>query len=85
MFMKKKSESYKKEMSFEKFAKKVEDLIYDNIAHNKKEIINNVLNHGFISFILDIIKTGIEEQFKDSEEKILNEIYTEIFKELNKE
>ena len=80
----KKSESYKKEMSFEKFAKKVEDLIYDNIAHNKKEIINNVLNHGFISFILDIIKTGIEEQFKDSEEKILNEIYTEIFKELNK-
>ena len=80
----KKSDSYKKEMSFEKFSKNVEDLIYDNIAHNKKEIINNVLNHGFIFFILEIIKTGIKEQFKDSEETILNEIYTEIFKELNK-
>ena len=44
-----------------------------------------MLNHSFICFILEIIKTGIEEQFKDSEEKILNEIYTEIFKELNKE
>ena len=71
-------------MSFEKFSKNVEELIYDNIAHNKKEIINNVLNHGFIFFILEIIKTGIKEQFKDSEETILNEIYTEIFKELNK-
>ena len=43
-----------------------------------------MLNHGFIFFILEIIKTGIKEQFKDSEEIILNEIYTEIFKELNK-
>ena len=80
----KKSEEYKKEMSYEKFCEKVEDLIYDNIANNKKEIINNVINHGFIFFVIQVIKAGIKEQFKSSEEKILNEIYTEIFKELNK-
>jgi len=42
------------------------------------------MNHGFIFFIFEVIKSGINEQFKESEEKILNEIYTEIFKELNK-
>ena len=80
----KKSEEYKKEMSYEKFCEKVEDLIYDNIANNKKDIINNAINHAFNSFVIQIIKTGIEEQFRSCEEKILNEIYTEIFKELNK-
>ena len=79
-----KSDAYKKEMPYEKFCQYVENLIYNNISHNKNEIINNVINHGFISFILEVIKSGINEQFKDSEEKILNEIYTEIFKELNK-
>ena len=79
-----KTDDYKKKMSYEKFCKNVENLIYDNIAHNKKEIINNVMNHGFIFFIFEVIKSGINEQFKESEEKILNEIYTEIFKELNK-
>ena len=79
-----KIDAYKKEMSYEKFCQYVENLIYNNISHNKNEIINNVINHGFISFILEVIKSGINEQFKDSEEKILNEIYTEIFKELNK-
>ena len=80
----KKSDAYKKEMNYEKFCKNVENLIYDNIAHNKTEIINNILNHGFIFFILEVIKSGINEQFKDYEKQILNEIYTEIFKELNK-
>ena len=79
-----KSDAYKKEMSYEKFCQYVENLIYNNISHNKNEIINNLINLGFISFILEVIKSGINEQFKDSEEKILNEIYTEIFKELNK-
>ena len=79
-----KSEEYKKDMSYKKFCKNVENLIYDNIANNKKEIINNVLIHGFNFFIIQIIKIGISEQFKNKEEAILNEIYTEIFKELNK-
>lgn len=39
--------NYKKEISFEKFYKQVEDLIYNNFINNKKEIINNILNHGF--------------------------------------
>ena len=79
-----KPDYYKKEMTYEKFCKNVENLIYDNFAHNKKEIINNIINQGFIFYIFEVIKSGINEQFKESEEKILNEIYTEIFKELNK-
>ena len=43
-----------------------------------------MINHGFILLMFEIIKSGINEQFKDSEEKILNEIYSEIFKEMNK-
>ena len=42
------------------------------------------MNHGFIFFIFEVIKSGINEQFKHSEEKRVNEIYIEIFKELNK-
>ena len=79
----KKSKDYKKDMTFENFCENVENLIYDNFAHNKDEIINNLINLGFILYIFDFIKSGINEQFKDIEEKILNEIYTKIFKELN--
>ena len=78
------NESYKKEISFQEFCELVEDLIYDNFINNKKEIINNFLNYGFIFFNLEIIKEGIKEQFKEIEVKILSEIYTEIFKVLNK-
>ncbi len=53
------------------------------MASKKEEIINNFLNAGFISFIIHIIKAGINEQFKSCEEKILNEIYMKIFNELN--
>jgi hypothetical protein len=49
----KKSEEYKKNMDFKKYCKNVEDLIYDNIAHNSKEIINNILNSGFSFFVVD--------------------------------
>ena len=80
----KKSEEFKKDMSYQKYCDNVENLIYDNISNNKKEIINNVLNNGFNFYIIQIIKTGIKEQFKSCEEIILNEIYTEIFRELNK-
>ena len=79
-----KKDDYKKQMSYEQFCVNVENLIYDNFAHNKNEIINNIINYGFLQFIFEFIKSGINEQFKEKEEKILNEIYTEIFKELNK-
>ena len=79
-----KSPEYKKQMTYQKYCKNVENLIYDNITNNKKEIINNILIHGFNFFIIQIIKSGISEQFKNKEIDILNEIYTEIFKELNK-
>ena len=71
-------------MSYQKYCEKVEDLFYSNISNNKNEIINNVLNNGFNFFIIQIIKTGIKEQFNICEEIVLNKIYTEIFKELNK-
>ena len=82
-FYAKKDEKYKNNISYEKFCDKVEDLIYGNMASKKEEIINNFLNAGFISFIIHIIKTGINEQFKSCEEKILNEIYIKIFNESN--
>ena len=78
-----KSDDYKKEMTFTKFSINVEYLIYESIDYNKKEIINNIMNLEFISFIFEVIKSGINEQFKDIEGKILNEIYIEIFKNLN--
>ena len=80
----KKSMEYKNENDKNTYSKQVENLIYDNLAHNKDEIINNLLNLEFNNFIIQIIKDGIKEQFKGEEEIILNEIYNEIFKELNK-
>ena len=79
----KKSEEYKKNMTFKKYCSNVEDLIYDNISHNSKEIINNVLNSGFSSFVIETIKEGINGQFKEKEERILGEIYSELFKTMN--
>ena len=79
----KKSEEYKKNMDFKKYCKNVEDLIYDNITHNSKEIINNILNSGFSSFVIETIKEGINDQFKEKEEKVLGEIYSELFKTMN--
>ena len=80
----KRSNNYKKKMSFEQFSEQVEDLIYDNLANNKKEIINNILIQGFVCYNLEIIKSGINGQFEESEKEILGQIYTEIFKDLNK-
>ena len=79
-----KNESYKKEINYEYFVSQVENFIFYYFDKNKKEIINNILNHVFIYFNLEIIKKGIKEQFKEIEVKVLGEIYTEIFKELNK-
>ena len=78
-----KSEEYKKEMSFKKYCSNVEDLIYDNIAHNSEEIINNILNSGFSFFVIETIKGGIIDQFKEKEENVLSEIYSELFKNIN--
>ena len=65
----KKSEEYKKEMNFKKYCKNVEDLIYDNITHNSEEIINNILNTGFSFFVIETIKEGINDQFKEKRRK----------------
>jgi hypothetical protein len=80
----KKSMEYKNENDKNTYFKQVENYIYDNLAHNKEGIINNLLNLEFNNSIIQIIKDGIKEQFKGEEEIILNEIYNEIFKELNK-
>ena len=80
----KKNEKFKENMPYQKFCDKVENLIYDNLSSKKNDIINNVLNYGFNLFIIKIIKTGIKEQFKSIEDSVLNEIYTEMFKGLNK-
>ena len=61
-------------MPYQKFCDKVEKLIYDNLSSKKNDIINNVLNYGFNLFIIQIIKTGIKEQFKSFEDSVLNEI-----------
>ena len=79
----KKSEEYKKNMNFKKYCSNVENLIYDNISHNSKEIINNILNSGFSFFVIETIKEGINDQFKEKEENILGEIYSELFKAMN--
>ena len=79
----KKDEKYKKEINYINFCDKVENLIYSNYDKNKEEIINNIINTEFNSFIMQIIKNGIKEQFKDCEDIILTELYNEIIKELN--
>jgi hypothetical protein len=80
----KKSEEYQKNIDFKEYCNNVENLIYDNITHNSKEIINNILNIGFSFFVIEIIKEGINGQFKEKEEKVLGEIYSELFKINNK-
>ena len=76
-----KDDKYKKENSFDEYSKNVENLIYDNLYNNSKEIINNILNQGFNFFIIETMKQGIKEQFKKVEEEIIGEIYTKLFEE----
>ena len=78
-----KNEEYKKNMSFEKYCSNVEKLIYNNITHNSKVIINNMLKSGFSLFVIETVKEGINEQLKEKEESIIGEIYSELFKNLN--
>ena len=78
-----KSEEYKKNMSLEKYCSNVEKLIYNNITHNSKVIINNMLKSGFSLFVIETVKEGINEQLKEKEESIIGEIYSELFKNLN--
>ena len=75
------SDEYKKEMDFKQFSKKVDNLIYDNITHEKKKIVNNIMNIGFNDFVIQIIKEGIEAQLKQMKKNVINQIYSELFKE----
>ena len=76
-----KSDNYKNEMNFNDFKKNVEKLIYDNIAHNSNEIINNLINLNFNVYILQVMKNGLKEQFKQKEEEYVKQIYSELFNE----
>ena len=76
-----KSDKYKNEMNFNDYKKNVENLIYDNIANNSNEIINNLINLNFNVFILQVMKNGLKEQFKQKEEEYIKEIYSELFKD----
>ena len=71
-----KNEEYKNEINYEKFCKNIDLYIYDYIVNNKNIIINHLLNVEFNFFIIETIKQGIKEQFEDSLEEIVSEIYS---------
>ena len=73
-----KSSKYKKEMCYESFYKKVEDLMYNNLNKKSDEIINMLINLSFNFYVIENIKSGIEEQFSGIEEKIINKIYQKL-------
>ena len=74
-----KSENYKKSMDYQTFCEKIEKIIYNKINRNSKKILDVLVNLSFNNYILQNIKLGIEEHFSDSEEKIVNKIYQDIF------
>ena len=75
-----KSENYKSEMNYNDFCSNLENLILDNLSSNKTKVINNLINIHFNDSVIEIIKEGIQEQFKEKEEQVLQEIYSELFK-----
>ena len=75
-----KSENYKSEMNYNDFCSNLENLILDNLSSNKTKVINNLINICFNDSVIEIIKEGIQEQFKEKEEQVLQEIYSELFK-----
>ena len=77
-----KSSKYKKEMCYKSFYKKVEDLMYNNLKKISDEIINILINLSFNFYVIENIKSGIEEQFSGIEEKIINKIYQKLFDNL---
>ena len=76
-----KSEEYKNKMSFEEYCEKVEDIIYKNISSNAKGNINNMINIFFSLYVMQIIKEGVKEKFSSIEKEVIDEIYSELFKE----
>ena len=76
-----KSEYYKKKINFERYCENVENIIYKSISNNAKEIINNMLNIFFNKYVMEKIKEGVIEKFRNIEKKVINEIYSELFKE----
>ena len=79
-FYDKKSNEYKKNMSYKDFCQNVDDCIYNNIYQNSKETINNSMNISFNLYINKIIKEGIKNQFNDMKKDEINDIYHEMFK-----
>ena len=78
----KKSQDYKNKINYDDFTKKVEELIYSHLVDNQEKTINSTLNHAFNLYIIQIMKEGIKAQFHEKEEVILNEIYSELFKNI---
>ena len=75
-----KSKEYKEKMTYEKYCQNVEDAIYGNISKNAEESINNMMNIFFNIYVMKIIKEGVKEKFSLIEEKVIGEIYGELFK-----
>ena len=69
-------------MCYKSFYKKVEDLMYNNLNKKSDEIINILINLSFNFYVIENIKSGIEEQFSGIEEKIINKIYQKLFDNL---
>ena len=75
-----KNDEYKKKLNFKRYLENVESFIYENIIKNSKIFINNLINVSFNYYLIQIIKEGIQEQFKAKEKEILSEIYSNLFK-----
>ena len=75
-----KSEEYKEKMNYEKYCQNVEEAIYENVSKNAKENINNMVNICFNVYVMKIIREGVKEKFSHIEEKVIGEIYGELFK-----
>ena len=69
-------------MCYKSFYKKVEDLMYNNLNKKSDEIINILIKLSFNFYVIENIKSGIEEQFSGIEEKIINKIYQKLFDNL---
>ena len=78
----KKSQEYKNKVKYNDYTQKVQELIYKHLVDNQEKTINNTLNHAFNLYIIQILKEGIKAQFQENEEVILNEIYSELFKNI---
>ncbi len=70
-------------MNYQTFCKNVENYILYNMYKKSNEIMNNLINLSFNYIVIENIKLGIEEQFSEFEENVINEIYRELFEEFD--